>query len=146
MFILPYVYHTRHLPDLTIHIFSLLTVGGRRLWMEEDHLDLINDILQPNGFHPIDCTPYKDVMLCSLDPSQVNWSDYYHWEEIEDASEVFCWRSFYLVSPLLSLPRTEGLEPYSYQELFHQLLFLHSSKDTSSTTGYFVNHRTLRQP
>lgn len=129
MFILPYVYHTRKLPHMTLHIFTMLTVGGRGLWKEDDHLQVIEDVLQPNGFAPRSCAQHKDIFFCELDPSQINWSDYYDWKEVEDSSEVFCWRSFYLIGPSqttspiwLPPPTTEGLGPYSYDELFTHIV------------------------
>ena len=135
MFILPYVYHTRKLPHITIHIFTVLTVGGHGLWKEPDSLHVIEDVLQPNGFTPRSCTAYKDIFFCELDPSQINWSDYYDWKEVEDCSEVFCWRSFYLLgtthtalSSWLPFPKTEGLGPYSYHELFTHIVM---DKNTS---------------
>jgi len=124
MFILPYVYHTRVLPHATIHVFSLLTVGGCALWAEEDHLRVTEEILEPNGLSPIRCTSYHDVMCCELDPSRIPWSDYYNWCEMDlrKDSDVFCWRTFYLLGS--SCPASERLGPYSCQELFSVLLSL----------------------
>lgn len=130
MFILPYVYHTHVLPHTTIHVFSLLTVGGHALWKEEGHLRVTEEILHPNGLFPIQCTPYKDVICCELDSSKINWSDYYEWAEMDPQpnTELFCWRTFYLLgSPPVGCPSSERLSPYTYQELLTLLFSLRSA-------------------
>ena len=139
MFILPYVYHQRKLPHMTIYEYSILTLGGKELWKEDDSLCIINDILEPNGLSIISQSRYIDVILCKLDKTKLDMSEYYNWNEIELKTDIdiFCWRKYYIIvsnqlsakpTIWLPFPDTERLGPYSSHELFRQIL------DTTNTS------------
>lgn len=134
MFILPYFYHRRELPYLTIHEMCILTQGGKHLWSEDEKsLRLEEDILGPNGFIMESYKQYKDIVWCKLKDSSINMDDYYDWKEITDMSdrETFCWRRFYLFGSAnsatysldwLTFPEDEMLGVYSCKELFSGFL------------------------
>lgn len=139
MFILPYLYHIRELPYLTIHEYCILTQGGKKLWSEDENtLHLEEDILGPNGFVMESQKRYKDIVWCKLKNSCVKMEDYYDWKEMENNKDedTFCWRRFYLFGPAgsssyslewLPFPETETIGNYTCKELFTILL----STDTS---------------
>lgn len=131
MFILPYVYHHRKLPHLTVYEVSILTMGGTELWKEDDGMCVTTDILEPNGLSTHSCHKYKDVVFCHVNESQLDMTEYFHWKESETKPDatLFCWRPFYLIaspSPQCDLwlpfPSTERLGPYGCQELFAEIL------------------------
>ena len=132
MFILPYLYHRRDLPHLTIHEYCILTQGGTQIWSEEDSLRLEEDILGPNGFIMESQKRYKDIVWCKLQDSCVNMEDYYEWKEMSSFvdKETFCWRRFYLFGSAgsasyslewLPFPESETLGDYTCKELFTAL-------------------------
>ena len=135
MFILPYVYHRRVLPHMTVYEISFLTQGGRELWKEEDGLSLTEDILGPNELYAHSYHTYNDITFCYINESKINMEEYYHWKDTATIPEndLFCWRTFYLfVSPVsptspvpklwLPVPETEYLGPYSCKELLMEWL------------------------
>lgn len=143
MFILPYLYHRTSLGSVILHEWNLLTVSGIRLWKEEDMLRLKEDILEPNGFI-LRSEPRRmnDLMLCELDDSKLDMSDYYRWEELTTEQlckdDVFCWRKYYSAGPSDDLrasihsqwlppPESHVLSNESYRELFYHLLQHHLS-------------------
>ena len=147
MFILPYVYHRRLLPHMTVYEISILTQGGTELWEEEDGLSLTEDILGPNELHACSYDTYKDVTFCHINESELNMDEYYHWKDTTTVPEkgLFCWRPFYLfvspvspVSPVpalwLPIPETEHLGSYSCHELLTEWLTLHHKPDSPYTS------------
>jgi hypothetical protein len=147
MFILPY--HSSSRPFQFIHIttFHCLTLGGALLWKEDDSLDVIRDIIEPNGIY-LSSPPVKvnDIVFCEVDTTRTNLADQYQWEEISLTDrQTFCWRTYYLMgkgmdmgkdmgkgtdmgkdmgkgtntTDWLPLPAEERLEPYSLQEVIH---------------------------
>lgn len=147
MFILPYVYHRRLLPHMTVYEVLVLTQGGSELWREEDGLSLTEDILGPNGLHALSHYTYKDIIFCHINETELNMEEYFHWKDtaIPPDRDLFCWRPFYLfVSPVLSspptlwlpIPETERLGPYSCHELVMEWLSLHHKADSSITNTH----------
>jgi hypothetical protein len=133
MFILPY--HSSSRPVQFIHIttFHCLTLGGALLWKEDDSLDVIRDIIEPNGIY-LSSPPVKvnDIVFCEVDTTRTNLADQYQWDEISLTDrQTFCWRTYYLMgkgtdmgkgtgaTDWLPLPAEERLEPYSLQEVIH---------------------------
>ena len=86
---------------------------GSSLWEEDDQLDLIHDILEPNGLvltgNPI---RKNGVCYCSMDPN-TKLEDYYRWEEVPiDTTDTFCWKTIYVMgeeSKWLPVPIEETL-------------------------------------
>ena len=135
MFILPYHSSSRAFQSIHITTFHCLTLGGALLWKEDDSLDVIRDILEPNGIY-LASSPVrvKDIVLCEVDTTRTNLADQYQWDEISLTDRhTFCWRTYYLMGTdmgtdtdkdnsktnWLPLPAEERLEPYSLQEVIH---------------------------
>lgn len=127
MFILPYHSSSRTFQAIHITTFHCLTLGGALLWKEDDSLDVVRDILGPNGIY-LSSPPVKvnDIVFCQVDTTRTNLADQYQWEEIPLTDrQTFCWRTYYLMGTdtcntnWLPLPAEERLEPYSLQEVIH---------------------------
>lgn len=137
MFILPYHSSSRAFQAIHMTTLHCLTLGGTQLWKEDDSLDVIRDILEPNGIYlaspPI---RVKDIVMCEVDTTRTNLADQYQWDEIPLTDRhTFCWRTYYLMGKgtdkgtdkdadnsktnWLPLPAEERLEPYSLQEVIH---------------------------
>jgi len=127
MFILPYHSSSRTFQAIHITTFHCLTLGGVLLWKEDDSLDVIRDIVEPNGIY-LASPPVrvKDIVFCEVDTKRTNLADQYQWEEIPLTDrQTFCWRTYYLMGTnmgtdktnWLPLPAEERLEPYSLQEV-----------------------------
>jgi hypothetical protein len=108
-----------------------LTLGGALLWKEDDSLDVVRDIVEPNGIY-LASPPVrvKDIVFCEVNTKRTNLADQYQWEEIPLTDrQTFCWRTYYLMGTdmgtdigtdntnWLPLPAEERLEPYSLQEV-----------------------------
>jgi len=110
--------------------FSVLTLSGTALWKEEDTLDLVKEVLEPNGlFLSADPILHNGIYYCPIDTTRTDTSDDYHWEEIDPAQGgQFCWRTFYQCEPYrLSPPASERLEPFSCREVLDSLMTCVSS-------------------
>ncbi len=107
--------------------FSVLTLSGTALWKEEDTLDVIKEVLEPNGLF-LSGSPilHNGIYYCPVDLTRTDTSDDYHWEEIDPAQGgQFCWRTFYQCEPYrLSPPASERLEPFSCREVLDHLMTL----------------------
>lgn len=110
-------------------------MGGSQLWMENDDLDIITDILQPNGI--VLKTPPRildgKVVLCEVDTEKTQMDDFYHWDEVGITdNETFCWRTLYTMGAQqkeqdwLSIPCIETIGSYTCKELC-DLIFNHQS-------------------
>lgn len=131
MFILPYHFSSRTFQFIHITTFHCLTLGGALLWKEDDSLDVVRDIVEPNGIYLASPPMWiKDIVFCEVDTKRTNLADQYQWEEIPLTDrETFCWRTYYLMGKgngtdngmimtnWLPLPVEERLEPYSFQEI-----------------------------
>ena len=131
MFILLYHSSSRTFQAIHITTFHCLTLGGALLWKEDDSLDVVRDIIEPNGIY-LSSPPVKvnDIVFCQVDTTRTNLADQYQWEEIPLTDrQTFCWRTYYLMGKgtdkgegntnWLPLPAEERLEPYSLQEVIH---------------------------
>ena len=145
MFILPYHSSSRTFQFIHITTFHCLTLGGALLWKEDDSLDVVRDILEPNGIYLASpSVRIKDIVFCEVDTTRTNLADQYQWEEIPLTDrQTFCWRTYYLMDKgtdkgtdkatykgtdkgtdtvttnWLPLPAEERLEPYSFQEVMN---------------------------
>lgn len=133
MFILPYHFSSRTFQFIHITTFHCLTLGGALLWKEDDSLDVVRDIVEPNGIYLASPPMWiKDIVFCEVDTKRTNLADQYQWEEIPLTDrETFCWRTYYLMGKgtdngtdngmimtnWFPLPVEERLEPYSFQEI-----------------------------
>jgi hypothetical protein len=133
MLIIPFVYyhimlsHT-HSP-MMVHRYKILTMGGSHLWVENDDLDIVADVMEPNGI--VLKSPPRiiggNVALCEVDTEQTAMNDFYHWEEIGVSDkETFCWRTLYTFGEShdwLSVPCNETMGPYTCKELCDLILY-----------------------
>ena len=95
MFILPFIHKKTTIRGTPVSIFHLLLMGSS-LWEEDDQLDLIHDILEPNGLILSGNSISKNgVRYCPMDPN-TKLEDYYRWEEVPlDTTDTFCWKTIY---------------------------------------------------
>ena len=120
MFILPFIHKKTTIRGTPVSIFHLLLMGSS-LWEEEDQLDVIHDILDPNGLvlsgNPI-CK--NNVWYCPMDPN-TNLQDYYRWEEVSlDITDTFCWKTIYSMgeeSKWLPVPMEESIGPLMVRDV-----------------------------
>jgi hypothetical protein len=89
MIILPFMHKQTVVNHITVHAFTILTVGGVELWEEED-----TTVLEENGIFTESITQTEDIKLCRVDTQKTKMSEFYKWEEITD-QETFCWRTLY---------------------------------------------------
>ena len=111
----------------SVTAFQILTVGGTALWQEENSLDVITDVLEPNGlFLSGKPVKWKDAWLCPIDSSRTSMSDFYQWKEIPlEDRETFCWRTFYRMGESsrswLPVPERERMSSIRCHDLLAQL-------------------------
>lgn len=133
MFILPYQSSSRPFQTIQMTTFRCLTVGGSHLWKEDDALDVVHDVLEPNGIYLLSPpVRIKDLVFCQVDASRTHLADHYQWDELPITDhQTFCWRTYYLMGNAsnrthwLPIPAEECLEPYSLQDIvahFSQVL------------------------
>ena len=121
MFIIPFIHKNVALPHINVNVCRILTIGGVTLWKEDDSLNVVEDLLLPNGIH-ICRAPMKinDAYLCQVDEEMTQMNDFYKWSDISD-KETFCWKTFYTFGieehSWLPIPEDEQLEPYTYQDI-----------------------------
>ena len=74
--------------------------AGKSFWRTEEETvtkkELLEEYLEPNGF----CIEHihfgKDSIFVKVDPSKMNLSDFYSWEEaMKNSQKPECWRNFY---------------------------------------------------
>jgi hypothetical protein len=120
MFILPFIHKKTTIRGTPVSIFHLLLMGSS-LWEEEDQLDVIHDILEPNGLvltgNPIH---QNGVYYCPMDPN-TKLDDYYRWDEIPlKSNDTFCWKTIYIMgeeSKWLPVPNEETLGPLMVRDV-----------------------------
>jgi hypothetical protein len=129
MIIIPFIHRVKQIAQMQISVFQLLTVGGTMPWKEDDHLDIEQDILEPNGIY-LKGKPIRlnHTYLCPVDTDKTNLTDFYQWNEISsDDHDTFCWRTFYIAGESsdyrgwLPIPSKEGFGPHRYTELFDKI-------------------------
>ena len=125
---------------MLIHRYKVLTIGGSHLWMEDDTLDIVTDILEPNGI--VLKSPPRivggNVALCEVDTENTQMDDFYDWNEVSlDDKNTFCWRTVYTIGPndnehdWLSIPCQETIGPYTCKELCDLILYHQSHLNDS---------------
>lgn len=127
MWIIPYTRTSFQQTNRSVTTFQILTVGGTALWQEDNSLNVIQDVLEPNGLilsgKPV---KWKDAWLCPIDSSKTSMSDFYQWKELPlEDRETFCWRTFYLMGHAtgswLPVPEKERMGSIRCHELLAQL-------------------------
>lgn len=117
---------------MLIHRYKVLTISGSQLWTEDEHLDIVQDILEPNGI-VLKSSPRiigGNVALCEVDTENTLLDDFYEWNEVRLAdNETFCWRTLYSIESTqgehswLSMPCQETIGPYTCKELCDLILY-----------------------
>lgn len=126
MFIVPYIHNRKKLEHTIVNLFTILTIGGKYVWEEDNNLDIETDILHPNGIY-LETIPSKlgEIVLCKVDTSKTDINDFYKWDEIDkEDTTTFCWKTIYTFQGIsedikwwLPIPMEEKLGPYTYNEL-----------------------------
>ena len=118
-----------------LQIIRILTLGGTDLWQEEEVLRLKEDVLDPNGLPLLCYDTYKGIHFCQLDPSRMDLSEYYEWDEVDPTvtPSVFCWRTFYWMGDVLPPPQTARLGPFSCKEIVQQCIALSEKREVSTS-------------
>jgi hypothetical protein len=125
MFIIPFIKYVKSINNINVHVFSLLTIGGRELWEEDDSLDIYTDILLPNDIY-LEESPVKhnNIYYCKVDVNKTKIDDFYKWDEIELTDEnTFCWKKYYTFgkekyNDWLYIPNNEKLGKFNCESLF----------------------------
>jgi hypothetical protein len=130
MFIVPFIHNCIDQNILKINIIKILTIGGKNLWEETNSLHIDKDILNPNDIYkknkPIKLD--KKTLLCEIDQTKTQISDFYKWEEIElDNNDIFCWKTFiYLTgnndTTWLDIPDSEKIGPYLVKDIIKKIM------------------------
>jgi hypothetical protein len=99
MFLLPYIHKVTTVNNITVNSYTILTIGGTKLWEETDTKELtkelyVKDILQQNDIFTESIEKKTDIYLCSVDINKTSVTDFYKWSEIPNA-DTFCWRTLY---------------------------------------------------
>jgi len=124
--------------NFKIHTIKILTIGGQRLWEEDDALNIERDILNSNGIYiQNSITKYKkNIYLCDVDSQKTNVAEFYNWNEIElDDLDTFCWKTYYFFtdstnahthahshSHWLEIPQNEMLDVCRLEDLILALI------------------------
>lgn len=130
MFIVPFIHKITQEPNLAIHSITLLTVGGKHLWEENNSLNIDEDILNPNDIwrKGTVLTPDKVLKLCEVDTDKTITTDFYKWNEISiNDEETFCWRSYiYLLGAKgeswLNVPKSERIGNVDLNKLISAII------------------------
>lgn len=129
MFIVPFIH--KKMSDnnqFNIHIITILTVGGKELWEEDDSLDIDNDILIPNDiYRKNDIIVDNTLRLCEVDSNKTAVDDFYKWSEINiNDRDRFCWRSFVILlnkkENWLNVPQTISLSTIKLSSITAKIL------------------------
>ena len=120
MILLPYVYTVSTLQHITVHSYTILTIGGIQLWSEEIDLSGVEDSLSVNDLYTDSIQQYGDLCLCSIDSQKTTLSDFFTWNELTTTdTDTFCWRTLYTFGENQNwLPHpNEYIGEYSYQTI-----------------------------
>ena len=126
MIILPYIHKLSVVNNMSVHTFTILTIGGIELWTE-DIEDIENEdmkeILKQNDIYIESIHKMGDVYLCKVDLHKTKITDFYKWNEITDSS-MFCWRILYTIGDnhnWLTHP-TEYMSGYLYKDICNMIV------------------------
>ena len=125
MILLPYVHTIKSVNQISVHSYTILTIGGRALWTEDLKEDLDGSVEQTliNNELFTDLIEYRDnVCLCRIDTDKTRMTDFYKWNEITD-DETFCWRTLYTFGEKQNwLPHPTGtIGDISYQSICNMI-------------------------
>jgi hypothetical protein len=96
MYIIPYLHKQVEKHGRIIHVIDMLTEGGQRLWTEADTVNIVTDVLEPNGLLPKEMETLGPHHYVSLD-SSTDLTSMYKWSECPYDSDMLCWRTFYII-------------------------------------------------
>ena len=101
MILLPYVHTIKHVNQIPVHSYMILTIGGKQLWIEDLNRsiedlkeDQVEQILINNDLYVDSIKQHGDVCLCHINTEKTKMADFYKWSEITDP-DTFCWRTLY---------------------------------------------------
>lgn len=97
MILLPYVHTIKHVNQIPVHSYMILTIGGKQLWIEDLNRsieDQVEQILVNNDLYVDSIKQHGDVCLCRINTEKTKMADFYKWSEITDP-DTFCWRTLY---------------------------------------------------
>ena len=129
MILLPYVHIITTVNQIPVHSYTILTIGGKALWIEdlkEDLDGLTEGIVEQtliNNELFTDLIEYRDnVCLCRIDTEKTQMTEFYKWSEITD-DETFCWRTLYTFGEKQNwLPHPTGMiGGISYQSICNMI-------------------------
>ena len=119
MILLPYIHNVTTLQQISVHSYTILTIGGTTLWSEDISTNAeAEDMVQANDMYVDSIVQNGDVFLCLINTQKTKCSDFFKWNEITDA-DTFCWRTFYTFGEKQNwLPHPhEEMSGYSYEAL-----------------------------
>ena len=130
MLILPFIHNVIDQNSIQIHTIKVLTIGGHKIWEEDNSLNLDKDILNPNDIYRKGTTIKfdKQLQICEVNSEKTKISDFYKWDEINiEDTETFCWRTYvYLTgnssANWLDIPVSEILGKYSVRDLVAKII------------------------
>jgi hypothetical protein len=129
MLILPFIHKIINKNDFQINIIKILTIGGKKIWEENDNLDIDIDILNPNDIYRTNKKIQIDAncILFEIDTHKTKIDDFYKWEEIDiNDTETFCWKSFYYLlgnnNNWLNIPENEVFDKYKVKYLINKII------------------------
>ena len=130
MLILPFIHNVINQNSIQIHTIKVLTIGGLKIWEEDNSLDLDKDILNPNDIYRKGTTIKfdKQLQICEVNTEKTNINDFYKWDEIAiEDKETFCWRIYAYITGnssanWLDIPASEMLGNYKVKELIAKII------------------------
>jgi len=117
MILLPYIHKTSVVNNMSVHTFTILTVGGKELWEDDIKDASVKEILEQNDIFTESIEKVDDIYLCKV-AQKTKLTDFYKWNEITDSS-TFCWRTLYTFGDNHDwLPHpTEYMSGYLYKDI-----------------------------
>ena len=130
MLILPFTHNVINQNSIQIHTIKVLTIGGLKIWEEDNSLDLDKDILNPNDIYRKGTTIKfdKQLQICEVNTEKTKINDFYKWDEIAiEDKETFCWRIYAYITGngsvnWLDIPTSEMLGNYKVKELIAKII------------------------
>lgn len=130
MLILPFIHNVVNQNSIQVHTIKVLTIGGRKIWEEDNSLNIDKDILNPNDIYrkgmPIIFD--KQLQMYEVNTEKTKIDDFYKWDEIPfEDTETFCWIVYAYISGngsanWLDIPASEMLEKYKVKELIAKII------------------------
>ena len=93
MILLPYIHRVKIVNHIPVHSYTILTIGGTQLWVE-DSIEDLQQILINNDLYTDSIQKHDNIYLCSINIEKTKITDFYTWNEISNP-DIFCWRTLY---------------------------------------------------